>query len=196
MVPDEGQPAAAVDCRLSGGRSGPWPVSARAYLRRCRHPVRRRAADRTRPRRGNAEIPLRQATPERLPDRNRRRGLGVGGLDTVGLSWTSWDMIERCVALTRDSVELRTRGGRNAVFTRGERGIRRSAAIPIGRDRLTVKPSAQPTLVRTQHLPPANHQLRDATVSLILFTGLQSDAIRCSREPLVVGYTWDGCGLV
>jgi hypothetical protein len=26
--------------------------------------------------------------------------------------------------------------------------------IPIGRDRLTVKPSAKPTLVRTQHLPP------------------------------------------
>jgi len=33
-------------------------------------------------------------------------------------------------------------------------------------------------------------------VSLILFTGLQPDAIRCSREPLVVGYTWDGRGLV
>jgi hypothetical protein len=44
-------------------------------------------------------------------------GLGVGGLDAVGLSWTSWDMIKRCAALTRDSVELRTRGGQNAVFT-------------------------------------------------------------------------------
>ena len=27
-------------------------------------------------------------------------------------------------------------------------------AIPMGRDGLTVKPSAKPTLVRTQHLPP------------------------------------------
>jgi hypothetical protein len=69
-------------------------------------------------------------------------------------------------------------------------------AIPMGGDERSVKPSAQPTLVRTQHLPPAKCQLRDATVSLILFTGLQLDATRCSREPLVVGYTWDGCGLV
>jgi hypothetical protein len=30
----------------------------------------------------------------------------------------------------------------------------RSAGIPMGGDGLAVKPSAQPTLVRTQHLPP------------------------------------------
>jgi hypothetical protein len=35
----------------------------------------------------------------------------------------------------------------------GEWRIRRSAAIPMGGDGLAVKPSAQPTLVRTQHLP-------------------------------------------
>ena len=42
-------------------------------------------------------------------------------------------------------------------------GNSRSAAIPMGRDRLAVKPSAKPTLVRTQHLPPAKPQLRSST---------------------------------
>ena len=61
--------------------------------------------------------PLRKALPIDCSAESGDGGLGAGGLDAVGLSWMSWDMIERCAALSRDSVELWTRGGQNAVFT-------------------------------------------------------------------------------
>jgi hypothetical protein len=51
-------------------------------------------------------------------------------------------------------------------------------AIPIGRDRLTVKPSAQPTLVRTQHLPPPAKTARDR--------GIPGLAGRLAAVPLCV----------
>src|SRR6266702_147511 len=35
-----------------------------------------------------------------------------------------------------------------------KRGFARSAAIPVGREKRSVKPSAQPTMVRIHHLPP------------------------------------------
>ena len=48
--------------------------------------------------------------------------------------------------------------GRHTDRTRYSRGeewiVRRSNGIPMGWDGLAVKPSAKPTLVRTQHLPP------------------------------------------
>jgi hypothetical protein len=43
----------------------------------------------------------------------------------------------------------------------GEWRNSRSAAIPMGRNGRSVKPSAQPTLVRTQHLPPPAETARD-----------------------------------
>jgi hypothetical protein len=55
--------------------------------------------------------------------------------------------------------------GRRADRTRISRGEEwrnsRSAAIPMGWDGLPVKPSAQPTLVRTQHLPPPAKTARE-----------------------------------
>ena len=43
--------------------------------------------------------------------------------------------------------------------------MRRSAGIPMGGDGLAVKPSAQPTLVRTQYLPPPAQMARELGIS-------------------------------
>src|ERR1700691_1387214 len=67
--------------------------------------------------------------------------LGVGGLDAVGLSWTSWDMIEKVCRADQGFRGItdagRTERGFHAI---GNGKIRTSVAIPMGRDRLTVKP--------------------------------------------------------
>ena len=56
----------------------------------------------------------------------------------------------------------------------------------------SVKPSAKPTLVRTQHLLP-KHQLRGRLGFPDSSLAMQPDAIRSRCMPLAVGYTWDGC---
>src|SRR6266446_9929903 len=43
----------------------------------------------------------------------------------------------------------------SAILQRAVRGGRLTAGCPSGQRERSVKPSAQPTLVRTQHLPPA-----------------------------------------
>jgi hypothetical protein len=75
---------------------------------------------------------------------------GLGGTDFPGLGALTW--------ATRNS---RTRGGRNTDFAPREWRNSRSAPILMGRNRRSVKPSAQPTLVRTQHLPPPAKTARD-----------------------------------
>ena len=73
----------------------------------------------------------------------------------MGFKWTSWDMIEKMCCADQGFRGVtdagRTEHGFHAVR---EWRIRRSAAIPMGGNERSVKPSAQPTLVRTQHLPP------------------------------------------
>src|ERR1035438_10198324 len=79
------------------------------------------------------------------------------GSGTMRCSWTQLDLMghdpepaSRWPGTLRDY-------GRHTDRTRYSRGGEwrnsTSVAIPMGRDRLTVKPSASPTLVRTQHLP-------------------------------------------
>jgi hypothetical protein len=62
----------------------------------------------------------------------------------VGLSWTSWDMIEKVRRADQGFRGItdagRTERGFHAI---GNGKIRTSVAIPMGRDRLTVKPPAQ-----------------------------------------------------
>jgi hypothetical protein len=71
--------------------------------------------------------------------------------DSAGLSGTGFPGLGALTWAIRNS---RTRGGQNVGFTRREWRNGRSVAIPMGGDGRSVKPSAQPTLVRTQHLPP------------------------------------------
>jgi hypothetical protein len=85
--------------------------------------------------------------PDRVQDGSR----------TVRCSWTQLDLMghdpkpaSRWPGTLRDYGRHTDR----ARYSRGGKwGNSRSVAIPMGRDRLTVKPSAKPTLVRTQHLP-------------------------------------------
>ncbi len=98
--------------------------------------------------------PLRQVAPEWLLGRKRRvragsRRIRRSGteLDFMGNDRKGaprWPGIPRSYGRVADG----TRFSR-----RGEWGIRRSAAISMGGNERSVKPSAQPTLVRTQHLP-------------------------------------------
>ena len=79
----------------------------------------------------------------------------MGALDVAGLSWTSWGMIQNVRRADQAHSEATDAHTDRTRLSRGEEWrIRRSAGIPMGRDGLPVKPSAQPTLVRTQHLPP------------------------------------------
>jgi len=63
----------------------------------------------------------------------------------------------------------------------------------MGRDRLTVKPSAKPTLVRTQHLPPETPgQSRWRGIASAALTLKASGAV--NRLLPVVGHTWARSG--
>jgi hypothetical protein len=85
-------------------------------------------------------------------------------------------------------------------YSRGEnRENGRSVAIPMGRDWLTVKPSAKPTLVRTQHLPPPAETARELGIpglaGLLCLVPLCFMMCRC--EPLRssdYGHMADGIG--
>ena len=68
-------------------------------------------------------------------------------------------------------------------------------AIPMGWDGLTVKPSAKPTLVRTQHLP--HKTPGQARCWCSRRPGLMRVRERFGRPfPVSVGQLWAGSGLV
>jgi hypothetical protein len=68
-------------------------------------------------------------------------GLGVGGLDAVGLSWTSWDMIQKMCCADQGFRGITDAGRTERGFhAMGEWGNSRSAAIPMGRNERSVKP--------------------------------------------------------
>ena len=79
----------------------------------------------------------------------------------AGLRWTPWDWFPGSRQADLATRNPRTRGGQNAGFTQWEWRYSRSAAIPMGRNGRSVKPSAKPTLVRTQHLPPPAEMARE-----------------------------------
>jgi hypothetical protein len=77
--------------------------------------------------------------------------------------------------------------------------MRRSAAIPMGGNPRSVKPSAQPTLVRTQHLPLAAKIARDLGDSLcrgLLLNGPRSSTVSMQVRlfPAVHGHIADSIG--
>lgn len=71
-----------------------------------------------------------------------------------------------------------------------------TAGCPSGQRERSVKPSAQPTLVRTQHPPPPHRTAPDQHehgpgVVLLSFWHRQSDAAEGSPQPPFAGYTRD-----
>jgi hypothetical protein len=82
---------------------------------------------------------------------------GSGSGRAIRCSWTQLDLMAHDPEPAPRWPGTLRGHGRHTDRTRYSHGGKwrngRSVAIPMGLDRLTVKPSAKPTLVRTQHLP-------------------------------------------
>src|ERR1022692_2854942 len=76
----------------------------------------------------------------------------------------------------------------SAIVQRAVFSGRRTAGCPSGQRERSVKPSAQPTLVRTQHLPPGEIPAQASSASLTRFGCMQPGVTGSGRLSLVVGY--------
>src|ERR1022692_510688 len=81
----------------------------------------------------------------------------------------------------------------SAIVQRAVPGGRRTAGCPSGQRERSVKPSAQPTLVRTQHLPPPRNTAPDLLGGV---AGVGFEPNTCHHleiQPLTCSYAVGGC---